>query len=495
MSITSPIETGSELEIKQPPFFDTTTNLEKHKMQNTEPISSDERQWHQNFVRYTEYIVNHKTYAGLFYERGADRRVKWVVTGQSDNGKRRRSWWDAQCNKHGIKIEPGCYATIALAIHPTKIHVCQICGKELQLEYVYPTKNTIAAITAQFGISVDPFTADIFQIVFDLVKTENDIRKLKQIFRFPPNALLSKENLNHNLQTLFVNQSPKGFLSPGAMSNSPDRFDGYHSDGACCRHKTDKGRHKINLQRYGQDRRVYENWADGNWKMADRLMSLFRQNGISADHIGPISLGFCHRPKFHPLTKAANSAKNNRMSLRDVQVLLADEKDEQVVSWHSQFLWDKLKHKVANDKDAVKLSNLMRNNLHHILIVFSIIEENGYGTFLLNFLNPQYSFFDYQFEGFTPETGTYETVVTLPHIGKNQQNNVDRYYRVALEELKEYREIENRKTHIWTSNKVSAELKTILVLLNAKRIPEAKAHLDTLFQILAGIAEDSWNSA
>ena len=88
-----------------------------------------------------------------------------------------------------------------------------------------------------------------------------------------------------------------------------------------------------------------------------------------------------------------------------------------------------------------------------------------------------------------------ETVVTLPHIGKNQQNNVDRYYRVALEELKEYREIENRKTHIWTSNKVSAELKTILVLLNAKRIPEAKAHLDTLFQILAGIAEDSWNSA
>ena len=49
----------------------------------------------------------------------------------------------------------------------------------------------------------------------------------------------------------------------------------------------------LTLTRYGQDRRVYENWADGDWKMADRLMSLFRKNGISADHIGPISLGFC----------------------------------------------------------------------------------------------------------------------------------------------------------------------------------------------------------
>ena len=44
--------------------------------------------------------------------------------------------------------------------------------------------------------------------------------------------------------------------------------------------------------------------------MADRLMSEFRKHNISADHIGPISLGFCHRPKFHPLSKSDNSAKN-----------------------------------------------------------------------------------------------------------------------------------------------------------------------------------------
>jgi 5-methylcytosine-specific restriction endonuclease McrA len=38
----------------------------------------------------------------------------------------------------------------------------------------------------------------------------------------------------------------------------------------------------------------------------------------SADHIGPLSLGFTHRPEFQLLCKPCNSAKNNRMSLREV---------------------------------------------------------------------------------------------------------------------------------------------------------------------------------
>ena len=99
--------------------------------------------------------------------------------------------------------------------------------------------------------------------------------------------------------------------------------------------------------------------------MADRLMSYFRKYGLSADHIGPISLGFAHRPKFHPLTKEANSAKNNRMSLNDVNVLIEDEsKGDVVISWHSSYIWDKFKGSVKTDNDAVKLSDLMLSLIH-----------------------------------------------------------------------------------------------------------------------------------
>jgi Alw26I/Eco31I/Esp3I family type II restriction endonuclease len=324
------------------------------------------------------------------------------------------------------------------------------------------------------------------------VKSADDIEKVKRIFKIKSSEKLSKENLKDYLQKYFVESFAKGLLSPGAMSNSPDRFDGYHSDGACCRHESDKGRHKSNLQRYGQDRRVYENWADGDWKMADRLMSLFRKNGISADHIGPISLGFCHRPKFHPLTKAENSAKNNRMNLKDVQVLLADEQTEQVVSWHSKFIWDKLKSKVVTDADAKNLSDLMRKNLHHILIVFSMIDEKGYREFLEQFLNPEYSFFDYKFEGFNPETGLYINVVPKNRNGQNQQNNIKRYYRVAFDKLKEYKTIENRKTNIWKHKEVDNELEKLFVLLKAKKHKEAKVQLENILIVLANNAESSW---
>jgi Alw26I/Eco31I/Esp3I family type II restriction endonuclease len=450
------------------------------------------REWHANFVSYTEFIVSHSNYKGLYFERGKDNKVKWVVTGISDKGKKRRDWWDEQCLRNGINIEAGCYAKIALKIHPTKKHICQICGTALSIEYVYPNKRTLAQINNHFGTSLTPFSKDVFEIIDELLTDANSLIKFLAIFKIENQTFSNKNQFKEFIKSNYVDSFAKGFLSPGAMSNSPDRLDGYHSDGACCRHESDKGRHKSNLQRYGQDRRVYENWADGNWKMADRLMSLFRQHEISADHIGPISLGFCHRPKFHPLTHSENSAKNNRMSLNDVQVLIEDEKVEQVVSWHSKFIWDKLKSKVKTDRDAVRLSDLMRKNLHHVLIILSIIDEAGYGSFLLRFLNPEYSFFDYKFEGFDPSTGLYKSFETKNLTGKNQQNNIERYRRVAFEKLQEYREVSNRKTNMWDSPEIDANILTLLELIKSKKEDDAIQYLDSILEKLASSAESKW---
>ena len=38
----------------------------------------------------------------------------------------------------------------------------------------------------------------------------------------------------------------------------------------------------------------------------------FVKHGVSPDHIGPMSLGFAHRPKFQPMTLFQNSFKREQ---------------------------------------------------------------------------------------------------------------------------------------------------------------------------------------
>ena len=451
-------------------------------------IETLDRTWHENFVEYTEMIVNYPNYNGLFFERKADdNRVKWVVAGKSDKGRQRRLWWDKQCCRLGIPIKAGCYAIVAVAIHPTKKHTCQICGKALSVEYVYPKKLTLKSLNEKLNADIKPYSLDIFEIVEKYGSDPTAIEKIKSAFKIG-NCSVAKAELGD-----YIFKNCQTLLSPGVMSNSPDRFDGFHSDGNCCRGTSDKGRHKDNLQRYSQDRRVYENWADGDWKMADRLMAEFAKHGLSADHIGPISLGFCHRPKFQPMSKSENSAKNNRMSLSDIQILLADEMNgECVVSWHSKHLWDKLKNKVTNDAEAIELSKIMRNNLHQILLVFSDISEKGYNSFLTELLNPHHSFYDYTFKGFNPKTGEYKEVVRVKRTGKNQQNNVERYIRIAFESLEDYKGKDNRKQYAWDDKEIDDSINLVIEHLSNNNQKEAFNQLNKTFEKLSEIAVTKW---
>ncbi|HCN8993051.1 TPA: Alw26I/Eco31I/Esp3I family type II restriction endonuclease, partial [Escherichia coli] len=76
-----------------------------------------------------------------------------------------------------------------------------------------------------------------------------------------------------------------------------------------------------------------------------------------ADHIGPISLGFSHRPQFQLLCKSCNSAKNNRMYLSDIISLLeAENEGHTVISWFAEEVWNRLKHSVDDSEKALRLS-------------------------------------------------------------------------------------------------------------------------------------------
>jgi len=447
------------------------------------------RENHANFTAYQEFIVNHPNYAGLHYKRKDDNSIAWVAFKKSKDGKLRDIWWRNKAQEFGFPLNAGFYVKVAVLIHPTKKHVCQICGKSLSVFYVYPKKTLLEKINKELNCNFIAFEKDIFEIIDS---SQFDLNKWKIVFNIQRLTNVNdKDSLKDWLKTNHVDISSKSFLSPGVMSNAPDRFDGFHSDGNCCRSKSDKGRHKENLQRYGQDRRVYENWADGDWKQADRLMSMFRKFNLSADHIGPISLGFCHRPKFAPLTKEENSAKNNRMSFSDVQILIADEKNgEQVISWHSKYIWDSLKNRVSNDDEAVKLSAILRRNLHWVLTIFSMLDEHGFRDFLMQFLNLEYSNFDYKFPDFEPDN--IGRIVQISKKGKNQENNKERYIRVAFESLEDYKNKSNRRVSEWNNTEIDNQINQLFAKIKANDNEKALKHLHLILQNLANQLTQLW---
>lgn len=350
-------------------------------------------EYDKNFEDYVEMIVAHPNYQGLFYDRDRNGKVNWVVTGISDKGKNRRSWWDKKCIENNIPIQRGCYAKIARLIHPTGKHVCQCCGKEKSIYYEYPNKNTTKNINKILGTHINPESDEertehtIREIIEIYCDSVTKAKQLAQAFNLPsPNSV---EELITSTYRELVDKESKLF-SPGVMSNSPDRFDGFHSYGLCCRTTKDTGRHPENMDTYTQDRRAYEEWSDGNYNLANRLMGEFRKQPpmqcpicgniakMSADHIGPISLGFCHSTHFAPMCSSCNSSKNNRFSKTDVDTLIAlENKGEQVISWHSKYIWDLLKGNINDDTEAQKASSIMAKCHQNILNILAIIHKKG----------------------------------------------------------------------------------------------------------------------
>jgi Alw26I/Eco31I/Esp3I family type II restriction endonuclease len=429
-------------------------------------MSRQERRLHKNFVDYQNFIVNHPNYKTLPNKFNSLGEITWVKV--KDVG--RTLWWDTLKSK----MELPDRASVARKIHPPELKgmkPCQVCGETLSIFYNYLNTKAfeqLMELIPKIGANRFKYTLeDLYQII----QQQNSVESFN---------LLTKLLGKTSFKMLDKNDNFKGSelrnLSPGVMSNAPDRLDGFHTYNACCRGEQDTGRHKTNLARYSQDRRAYENWADGNWRAANRLIGMYSSNTVevkcpgcntkakmTADHIGPISLGFCHRMKFKPLCSSCNSSKNNRMTLEDVKQLIKDEEDgEQVVSWHSKSIWDKLKYQVKTDNDAIKLSTIMRKNLHYILTLFSLIAENKGEKILMLYLHPEYAKYDYDFTRFNPLTGEF-IAKQFKVDSKNTRSNAERYIRVSFESLQDYKNKENRRNLPITEKPILEEVEKLLV--------------------------------
>lgn len=424
-----------------------------------------ERKIHKNFIEYQHYIVNHPNYASLPNKFSKEGEITWVKV----KDEYRTRWWDTL--KKELKAPDR--ATVARMIHPPELNgmkPCQVCGENLSIHYRYLNSSSFA----QIKLLIPQIDGNQFESTIDELLTLSEklslVEAQKLLMRFTGRADISIPQGNNGFVVA------KGtHLSPGVMSNAPDRLDGFHTYNACCRGIQDTGRHKSNLARYAQDRRAYENWAEGDWRGANRLMGVFastkdlvecpkckKLKKMTGDHIGPISLGFCHRMKFNPLCTECNSAKNNRMTLANVQSLIADElKGEIVVSWHTKALWNALKSRIKNNEDAIRFSVLLRKNMHFVLSVLAVIAEANGKKFLNRYLNPQYASYDYTFTKFNPKDGTFRAE-RFQVDSKNTKSNAARYVRISFESLEEYSNKTNRRTVMNDDPALASEIQSIV---------------------------------
>lgn len=456
------------------------------------------------FSKYKEFIASHPAYSGMPDLRYPDGRIQWETPSNRKSGEfkdshdKRLQWWKNKAAEIGISTtEDKWISKVAKRIHPTGIRPCPVCGKELEIRYAYLSKRFIKRVHLLDFYNNDIEMTEITHIL-DFV-TEFITEYKNHAIHTLPILLSCKEapdipklsTLSEWLEWIDQKYIPlePSMLGPGSMSNAPDRLDGFHYN-RCCRKKTDKGRSDANLASYSKDRRAFENWSDGNWITANMLMGYIKSNPAlrqepcanfgdahehplpcDADHIGPISLGFCHRPEFQLLCSPCNSAKNNRLYFSDVQHLIAVESTgETVTTWYATPVWNLCKNKVTNAETALRLSKIMRDNRNIALMLLSKFMTSGECLFLLSLLNLQYA--DYQYQIIPDSQEIYNHIVTVDF---TYETSFLRYVtiqkrrkiRIAFESLSDYATKDNRNGFIYNSPTIEQLKSTIFDILSS----------------------------
>ncbi|ODJ51996.1 hypothetical protein BFR38_03165 [Brochothrix thermosphacta] len=407
--------------------------------------------YHPKFISYIEQIIHHKNYKDLPIRLKKNGAPLWIAAKKSktDNtGIKRTEWADKKAYELGFQNSIKKYADTMFAIHPTKKKVCQWCGEIMDLHYIYPTKNTIKYFQKNFKYVYDKYDS-IYDIVIKLPEFEKEIKKY-----LSAKASLSEIDKNSSIDDVIIatefacRMEGKSIFSPGAMSNFPDRFDGFHSYNLCCRKSKDKGRHDNNMATYNKDRRAYEYWSDGNIAAADQLMrnpSLFQ--GMSADHIGPISLGFIHDPIYiQPMSSSNNSAKRDRLYDDDIKKLIYLENisGKSPASYFAIVIWEFIKNDYTYNNKSHSLEwyrmILKQNMMNFMESIWILLDTENTLTikkfFIDNFFENKYNcYFKYRYE--FNDNGTIKTQY-IRNITESAKQEFNRFVRISFESVADF---------------------------------------------------------
>lgn len=462
----------------------------------------------EEFIRYQEEIAVSNVYEGMPDLRNEDGSIQWEAPSNRGSGvhkdthDKRLQWWREKASSVGVDISENQWISkTAKQIHPTKMKPCKNCGRIMDIRYCYLSSRLIKRI-ALAGYDVVSLgltdTTSVFELIPALYDKYGDnvfstfpalftCKEVPVIEGLPPTVDAWMDWIERE----YISKEPS-MLGPGAMSNAPDRLDGFHSFNRCCRARADKGRSKENLASYSTDRRAFEFWSDGNWITANKLMGIINSRAeirllsclnvgdgaihprpCSADHIGPISLGFAHRPTFQLLCKPCNSAKNNRLYYSDVKKLIeAEQAGEVVITWYAKPIWDMLKNHIANGDDALRLYRVMRDNRHNALTLLAKLLEDEEYLLLYSFLNLKLAEYTYNIDGYEINdhivTATFAKVPsTLKYVAIQKERKV----RIAFSSLEEYASKEHRNgllIRLEQNNELYAQIRELMVPVNEK---------------------------
>ncbi len=414
---------------------------------------------HPRYIEYMEMIVDHSAYAKMPGARDDSGRIRWQVSSGKTTSfyqfyVAREQWWSLKADSLGLPgkgKEQERFSIAARMIHPTGLRPCRLCGEDWRVGYFY-----LNALLAKRFVALGRVA------MFEKMESiSSALEKLKKS--------LSTAQLAAELNLLFPERSPwfdkhgyssrafeeahavrTKWLSPGFMCNPPDRLEGFHDYCVKCRPHKDPGRSVENMRSYVHDRRAFQWWAEGDWKLADALYNAAGPGicaiqgesveKVSPDHIGPLACGFKHIPLFRPTCQPCNSAKNRRMRLADVGSLRQYETStgDSPASWQVRSLWDSLKTAISTDAQAVALSNLMREQQDLFLRVLNELRIGGEIAFLATLLAPDYAFYDIEFLGLDPSKLTFTSFRKSRNESLLRTSLACRTVRIAFEELIEY---------------------------------------------------------
>lgn len=426
------------------------------------------------FEKYMQMITHCKNYDGMPCKKEKDGTVGWVATANSKIGKERQKWIDKKAKELGI-TGPSKNAKVAFAIHPTKEKVCQICGRKMSLRYIYPNKNFVKFLKNIYCYKFNRYDS-IFDVVKYLKKSGINDKEIKNMLGKHAKLVSSEiedksiDEIVNTIEKKCRNSNLKMF-GPGAMSDWPDRFDGYHSYNRCCRKREDKGRSDSNLKSYTKDRRAYEYWSDGNIVAANKFMGSKYFDGFSADHIGPISLGFIHDPHFlQRMSGSANSSKRDRLKMEDFNLIKEKENKYKIIpiSWFASEIWSKMENSVYNNDELKKYRTILKQNMNAFMECLWVISNETDGKKGKNFLTrvllkPKESYFRYNYH-FDPIDGSYDK--TPKKVSKQLTKEYERYIRVSFQSVDDYHNKNNRHIKLILNKQEQQELESLCEKIN-----------------------------
>lgn len=350
----------------------------------------------------------------------------------------------------------------------------------------------VKAIKKEFGFDFTQLDS-IYDVADELLKNGVSRDEFKRF-------LISKIKIDCNMEESLKNIIKKcelacrmgqsNMLGPGAMSNFPDRLDGFHTYNRCCRHKEDTGRHKENMKTYNKDRRAYEYWSDGNIHAANKFMTSKYFEGTTADHIGPLSLGFKHDPLLlQKMKKGDNSSKRDRLLLKDIERIIEIEKQNpgfSAMSWYAEDIWEYIKRTYKHDKKSVDIYRdmLKQNMINFMEVLFRIKSKCGEKgkEFLIDYLlSTKFEYFRYSY--WFDENGKILRM-SKRKITDATKKEVDRFIKIAFESTDEFHKKTNRKLKPIFDSEDESLLDDICMLINRKDFKKAYDNLKKLIKLI-----------